>query len=76
MEADVMGSFANMVAEFPRSETINGYLKSGEAFITSPAERSSSGTWYESKRQNLPKWAQAEAMKILRGHQSVPIDPA
>ena len=111
MEAGVMGSYAQMVAdnEFAGSilrirkgfsaeadalavdvvaavmaSTRNylgqkhtmKYLNAGEVYITRLAERSSWDTWEMGGRQGLAERAQAEADRILREHQVLPLEAA
>jgi trimethylamine--corrinoid protein Co-methyltransferase len=52
------------------------YLKAGEVMMTRLAERSSWETWETGERKGLGERAQAEAERILREHQVLPLDPA
>jgi trimethylamine--corrinoid protein Co-methyltransferase len=70
--ADVMGSTRNFLGQ---KHTMK-YLKSGELFITRLAERSSWGTWETGGRQGLAERAQADAERILREHQVLPLEAA
>jgi trimethylamine--corrinoid protein Co-methyltransferase len=52
------------------------YLKSGEAFLTHLAERSSWDSWLKSGRIGAVERAQSEAERILREHQVPPLEDA
>jgi trimethylamine--corrinoid protein Co-methyltransferase len=49
------------------------YLRSGEVFLTSLAERGSWETWEEHGRAGMAERAQAEAMQLLKNHQVPPL---
>ena len=49
------------------------YLKNGEIFVSTLAERGSWESWDTGGRQGLAEQAQAEAERILRKHQVEPL---
>jgi trimethylamine--corrinoid protein Co-methyltransferase len=70
--AAVMDSTRNFLGQKHTMKT----LKSGEVLVTRLAERASWETWDSGGRQGMAERAQAEAERILREHQVLPLEAA
>jgi trimethylamine--corrinoid protein Co-methyltransferase len=70
--AAVMSSTHNFLGQKHTMEI----LRSGEVFMTRMAERGSWDRWEASGRIGLVERSQAEASRILREHQVMPLEPA
>ena len=73
LAVDVISKVMNGSHNFLGQKHTMKYLKNGEIFVSTLAERGSWESWDTGGRQGLAEQAQAEAERILRNHQVEPL---
>jgi trimethylamine--corrinoid protein Co-methyltransferase len=76
LAVDVVASVMAGTRNFLGQKHTLKYLRSGEVFLTSLAERNSWEAWDNGGRKGAVDRAQAEAERILREHEVPPLEPA
>jgi len=76
LAVDVVSAVMSSTHNFLSQKHTIKYLKAGEVFMTNIAERGSWEGWNAAGRIGLVERAKAEAERILREHQVLPLDPA
>jgi trimethylamine--corrinoid protein Co-methyltransferase len=76
LAVDVVAAAMSSTRNFLGQRHTMKYLRSGEVFLIRLAERSSWEAWETGGRHGLTERAQAEAERILREHQVMPLEAA